>query len=82
LYEANPITLLIEQAGGLATTGRERLLEVMPESLHQRVPLILGSYNEVQRIERYHAEHACGADRPYSSPLFNERSMFRPESRL
>ena len=81
LYEANPITLLIEQAGGLATTGRERLLEVMPESLHQRVPLILGSRNEVQRIERYHAEHACGADRPYSSPLFNERSMFRPEAR-
>ena len=59
-----------------------RLLEVIPESLHQRVPLILGSYNEVQRIERYHAEHACGADRPYSSPLFNERSMFRPEARL
>jgi fructose-1,6-bisphosphatase I/sedoheptulose-1,7-bisphosphatase len=82
LYEANPITLLIEQAGGCATTGRERLLDVIPESLHQRVPLILGSYNEVQRIERYHAEHACGADRPYSSPLFNERSMFRPEARL
>ena len=82
LYEANPISLLVEQAGGRATTGRERLLDVMPESLHQRVPLILGSCNEVERIERYHAEHACGADRPYSSPLFNERSMFRPEARL
>src|SRR5580658_7384477 len=82
LYEANPITLLVEQAGGRATTGREHILDVMPDSLHQRVPLILGSYNEVQRIERYHREHACGADRPYSSPLFNERSMFRPEARF
>jgi fructose-1,6-bisphosphatase I/sedoheptulose-1,7-bisphosphatase len=82
LYEANPIALLIEQAGGRATTGRERLLEVAPESLHQRVPLILGSRNEVERIERYHAEHASGTDRPFSSPLFNERSMFRPEARL
>jgi fructose-1,6-bisphosphatase I / sedoheptulose-1,7-bisphosphatase len=82
LYEANPITLLVEQAGGRASTGRERLLDVMPQSLHQRVPLILGSHNEVERIERYHAEHASGADRPYSSPLFNERSMFRPEARL
>src|SRR5580692_8900953 len=82
LYEANPIALLIEQAGGRATTGRERLLEVAPESLHQRVPLILGSRNEVERIERYHAEHASGADRPYVSPLFNERSMYRPEARL
>jgi fructose-1,6-bisphosphatase I/sedoheptulose-1,7-bisphosphatase len=82
LYEANPITLLVEQAGGRATTGRERLLDVKPESLHQRVPLILGSRNEVERIERYHAEHASGVDRPYSSPLFNERSMFRPEARL
>ena len=82
LYEANPITLLIEQAGGRATTGRERLLDVIPESLHQRVPLILGSRDEVDRIERYHAEHASGLDCPYSSPLFNERSMFRPEARL
>jgi len=82
LYEANPIALLVEQAGGRATTGHERLLDVMPESLHQRVPLILGSRSEVERIERYHAEHACGRDRPFTSPLFNERSMFRPEARL
>jgi len=53
----------------------------MPDFLHQRVPLILGSHSEVQRIERYHNEHASGIDRPYSSPLFNERSMFRPEAR-
>jgi fructose-1,6-bisphosphatase len=82
LYEANPMSLLVEQAGGRASTGNQRLLEVTPEALHQRVPLILGSCNEVERIERYHAEHACGADRPYSSPLFNERSMFRSEAPL
>jgi fructose-1,6-bisphosphatase I / sedoheptulose-1,7-bisphosphatase len=82
LYEANPMSLLVEQAGGRASTGNQRLLDVTPEVLHQRVPLILGSCNEVERIERYHAEHACGADRPYSSPLFNERSMFRPEASL
>jgi fructose-1,6-bisphosphatase len=81
LYEANPIALLIEQAGGRATTGSERMLEVVPQTLHQRIPLILGSRNEVERIERYHAEHALGIDREYSSPLFNERSMFRPEAR-
>jgi len=82
LYEANPISLLIEQAGGRATTGSQRLMEVKPESLHQRIPLILGSRNEVERIVRYHAEWACGTDRPFTSPLFNERSLFRPEARL
>jgi fructose-1,6-bisphosphatase I len=46
------------------------------------VPLILGSRCEVDRIERYHREHASGVDRPYSSPLFNERSMFRSDARL
>jgi fructose-1,6-bisphosphatase I / sedoheptulose-1,7-bisphosphatase len=82
LYEASPISLLVEQAGGRATTGRERLLDLLPEGLHQRVPLILGSRNEVERIARYHAEHASGTDRPYSSPLFNERSLFRTEARI
>ena len=77
MYEANPISMLIEQAGGASSTGRGRLLEVAPEQLHQRVPVILGSRNEVLRIERYHAEHARGDDRPYESPLFNERSLFR-----
>jgi fructose-1,6-bisphosphatase I/sedoheptulose-1,7-bisphosphatase len=81
LYEANPISFLIEQAGGRASTGSKRLLEVAPELLHQRIPLILGSRNEVERIERYHAEFESGTDRPFSSPLFNERSLFRPEAR-
>ncbi len=82
LYEANPMSLLVEQAGGRASTGERRMLEVVPEALHQRVPLILGSRHEVERIERYHAEHANGTDRPYSSPLFSERSMFRPDARF
>jgi fructose-1,6-bisphosphatase I / sedoheptulose-1,7-bisphosphatase len=82
LYEANPISLLVEQAGGRATTGHQRVMEVVPESLHQRVPFIMGSRNEVERIERYHAEHLSGADSPFISPLFNERSLFRPEARL
>ncbi len=82
LYEANPIGLLIEQAHGLATTGYQRVMELQPEQLHQRVPLIIGSRNEVERIERYHAEFQSGADRPFISPLFNERSLFRPEARI
>jgi fructose-1,6-bisphosphatase len=80
MYEANPIGMLVEQAGGLATTGNQRVLDLVPSDLHQRVPLILGSRNEVERIERYHGEHAKGIDRPYVSPLFSERSMFMPEA--
>ncbi len=56
LYEANPMAFIVEQAGGGAITGRERILEVQPESLHQRVPVILGSKNEVERILAYHQE--------------------------
>ena len=77
LYEANPMAMLIEQAGGAASTGRGRILEVKPEALHQRVPVILGSRNEVARLERYHAEYDRGEDQPFSSPLFNERSLYR-----
>ena len=77
MYEANPIAMVIEQAGGRASTGRERLLDVVPTSLHQRVPVIFGSKNEVERIERYHVEHANGTDKPFSSPLFGNRSLFR-----
>jgi fructose-1,6-bisphosphatase I len=56
MYEANPVGFIIEQAGGICTTGLQRMLEVQPTSLHQRVPLIFGSKNEVERIERYHRE--------------------------
>jgi fructose-1,6-bisphosphatase I len=54
MYEANPMAMLIEQAGGAATTGRERILDIVPHKLHQRVPVILGSKNEVDRITAYH----------------------------
>jgi fructose-1,6-bisphosphatase len=76
LYEASPMALIVEQAGGAASTGRERLLEVVPSALHQRVPVILGSRAEVDRIVRYHDEHARGVDKPYRSPLFGSRSLF------
>ncbi len=55
MYEANPMALLVEQAGGAATTGRQRILEIVPDSLHQRVPVILGSKQEVERVSAYHA---------------------------
>jgi len=77
LYEASPIAWLVEQAGGAASTGRQRILEVAPTELHQRVPVILGSKNEVERLARYHAEYDRGEDQPFSSPLFNTRSLYR-----
>jgi fructose-1,6-bisphosphatase I/sedoheptulose-1,7-bisphosphatase/fructose-1,6-bisphosphatase I len=77
MYEANPMGLVVEQAGGLASTGRSRILEVQPELIHQRIPVIMGSRNEVERIERYHEEFDTGTDQTYSSPLFKERSLFQ-----
>ena len=56
MYEANPMAMLIEQAGGAATTGRERILDLMPDKLHQRVPVILGSKSEVERVTSYHLD--------------------------
>ena len=57
LYEANPMSLLVEQAGGAASTGRGRLLELQPVALHQRVPVFLGSKREVEAATRYHLDH-------------------------
>ncbi|WP_455216943.1 class 1 fructose-bisphosphatase [Kaarinaea lacus] len=54
MYEANPMGFIVEQAGGACSTGRERILEIQPEDLHQRVPVILGSKNEVERVVSYH----------------------------
>jgi len=82
LYEANPLGMIVEQAGGFASTGRGRLLEATPQELHERIPVILGSKNEVARIERYHRDFDTGHDQPYISPLFNERSLYRPEARV
>ena len=54
MYEANPMSMLMEQAGGAATTGRVRILDIQPTELHQRVPVIIGSKNEVELATRYH----------------------------
>lgn len=54
LYEANPMSFVVEQAGGLASTGCQRIMEVHPEALHQRVPVVLGSRNEVERVIDYY----------------------------
>ena len=55
MYEANPMAFIIEQAGGAASTGRQRIMDVQPQGLHQRVPVVLGSRDEVGEVERYHA---------------------------
>ena len=55
LYEASPMGMLIEQAGGLAHTGTDPILELVPESLHQRVPVMMGSADEIERLVGYHA---------------------------
>jgi fructose-1,6-bisphosphatase I len=72
VYEANPIAFLMEQAGGAASTGVERILDRAPRMLHERVPLIFGSREEVARLERHHAEPYPG-----ESPLFGRRGLFR-----
>ncbi len=76
MYEANPMSFVIEQAGGIGSTGRERIMDLEPLDIHQRVPVIIGSRNEVERIERYHQEYDRGEDEQYKSPLFQERSLF------
>ncbi|HKJ08249.1 MAG TPA: class 1 fructose-bisphosphatase [Gammaproteobacteria bacterium] len=57
MYEANPMSFIVEQAGGVSTTGRERIMELTPEGLHQRVPVFLGSREEVECITAYHTEY-------------------------
>jgi len=56
LYEANPMGFIVEQAGGMSSTGYQPLLALIPSEIHQRVPVILGSREEVSLIERYHKE--------------------------
>ena len=58
MYEANPMSWLIEQAGGVATNGQQRIMDIAPAKLHERVSVILGSKNEVDRVTHYHAEAA------------------------
>lgn len=56
MYEANPMSSIVEQAGGAASTWRERIMDLRPRELHQRVPVILGSREEAARVVRYHTE--------------------------
>jgi fructose-1,6-bisphosphatase I / sedoheptulose-1,7-bisphosphatase len=74
LYEANPVAFLVEQAGGAASTGRERTLEVRPEHLHQRIGFVFGARDEVERIEQYHRDHDAAE---YAAPLHGSRGLFR-----
>ena len=60
MYEANPMSFLVEQAGGAATNGRARIMEIAPDGLHQRVPVFLGSKKEVETATRYHLDHDRG----------------------
>jgi len=74
LFEANPIGMVIEQAGGRASTGYGPLLEIGPEGLQQRTGLVFGARQEVERIEQYHRDFN---ERPYDAPLFGARGLFR-----
>jgi fructose-1,6-bisphosphatase I len=75
IYEAYPIAFLMEQAGGRASTGRVRILDLVPEGAHQRVPLIFGSATKVARIEELHVRP--GLWPTTSAPLFATRGLFR-----
>ena len=75
LYEAFPIAMLAEQAGGKATNGPNRILDETPVDLHQRSPLIFGSPQKVDRVTRYYADPAYA--RSAISPLFGRRGLFR-----
>ncbi len=74
LYEVNPIAFIVEQAGGAGTTGTQRLLEIEPNGIHQRAPMIFGSSREITRVERYFEKTRMNAER---SQLFNKRGLFR-----
>ena len=73
-YECSPIAFLVEQAGGAATTGHEDILDIEPTDVHQRVPLIFGSRNEVRLLEHYYREAHPFQER---SQLFGNRGLFR-----
>ena len=76
LYECNPIGMVVEQAGGRASTGECPILDVVPESLHQRIGFVFGSREEVERIEGY---HRSPSKPKYDTPLFNARGLFRDD---
>ena len=59
MYEANPMAFLVEQAGGKATNGRQRIMDLTPTKLHERVSVVLGSRNEVELVTSYHHDAAA-----------------------
>ena len=71
------MAMIVEQAGGAASTGRTRLLDVKPSDIHQRVPVILGSREEVERLVAYHEDENYEREPAFSTPLFQARSLFR-----
>jgi fructose-1,6-bisphosphatase I/sedoheptulose-1,7-bisphosphatase len=73
LYEANLVGFIIEQAGGRASTGTQGILELAPDSLHQRVGFVFGARAEVERIERYHRDFN---EFEFNAPLFGSRGLF------
>jgi fructose-1,6-bisphosphatase I len=74
VYEANPLALVIEQAGGMATDGVHRVLDIAPAALHARIPVVFGSSNLVELVSRYHADPQFSAER---APLFGKRGLMR-----
>jgi fructose-1,6-bisphosphatase I len=74
VYEANPIAFVTEQAGGAATTGRKRILDIVPQDIHQRTPLVFGSTDHVEQIGRYYNDINPAANR---APLFGTRGLLR-----
>jgi fructose-1,6-bisphosphatase I len=74
VYEANPLAFVVEQAGGAATNGQKRILDIVPVTLHQRTPFVAGSRSEVEYVARLHSDpHGLGE----RSPLFGRRGLFR-----
>jgi fructose-1,6-bisphosphatase I len=57
LYEAAPMSFLLEQAGGLSTTGKKRIMEIVPEQVHQRVPCMLGSPDDIKELMKYYDKY-------------------------
>ena len=77
IYEVNPMAMLVEQAGGTASTDRRRILEIIPHEFHQRIAVVLGPGLEVERLIRYHEAYGRGEDIIFEAPLFYSRSLFR-----
>lgn len=74
VYEANPIAMLVEQAGGAATDGVNRILDIVPKSTGDRIPLVFGSNDKVERVRRYHTSNEFSVEQ---SPLFGKRGLLR-----